>query len=82
MKITERVAMQLRLDVFNVFNHPNFANPLLPTHSVNWMQNGIDANGRGQGFLPLTATPDVAAGNPYLGGGGPRNLEVGVRLKF
>jgi hypothetical protein len=81
-KITERVALQLRLDVFNVFNHPNFANPLLPTRSVDWMQNGIDATGRGQGFLPLTATPDVAAGNPYLGGGGPRNLEVGVRVKF
>jgi hypothetical protein len=81
-RITEKVAVQLRLDVFNVFNHPNFANPLLPSRIVNWTQNGIDASGRGQGFLPLTATPDVGAGNPFLGSGGPRNLQVSVRFSF
>ena len=81
-QVTERVAMQLRLSVFNVFNHPNFANPLLPSGIVNWTQNGIDATGRGIGFLPLTATPDVGAGNPFLGSGGPRNLEVAVRFSF
>lgn len=81
-RVTERVTIELRLDLFNVFNHANFANPLLPNRGVDWTQNGIDAAGRGQGFLPLTATPDVAAGNPYLGGGGPRNLEIGLRFKF
>ncbi len=81
-QITERVVMQLRLNVFNVFNHPNFANPLLPGRMVDWTQNGIDSTGRGQGFLPLTATSDVGAGNPFLGSGGPRNLEVSLRFSF
>jgi hypothetical protein len=81
-RITERVGMQLRLNVFNVFNHANFANPLLPNFVANWTQNGLDPTGRGVGFLPLTATPDVGAGNPFLGGGGPRNLEVAVRFTF
>jgi len=25
--ITEKVTMQLRADIFNIFNHPNFENP-------------------------------------------------------
>jgi hypothetical protein len=82
-KLTERVGMQLRVDFFNIFNHPNFANPVLPNFIVDWTTNGIDpTTGRGQGFLPLTVTPDVGAQNPYLGGGGPRNIEIALRFSF
>jgi len=81
-KLSERVTMQVRIDAFNVFNHPNFANPVLPNFIVDWTTNGTDANGRGIGFLPLTLTPDVGAQNPYLGGGGPRNFELAVRFTF
>jgi hypothetical protein len=67
-----RLRLQLRVDVFNVLNHPNFANPLLPSYAVDFLHNGIDpATNRGVGFLPLTATVDVGGGNPFLGGGGP-----------
>jgi len=44
--------------------------------------NGTDSSGRGIGYLPLTATPDVAVGNPFLGGGGPRNIQLSVKLMF
>jgi len=27
-------------------------------------------------------TPDVGIGNPFLGGGGPRNIQLAVRLVF
>jgi|HubBroStandDraft_6_1064221.scaffolds.fasta_scaffold22205_2 hypothetical protein len=82
-KLTERVSMQLRADFFNFLNHPNFANPLLPSFNVLWNNNGVDPNtGRGLGFFPLTVTPDVAAQNPFLGGGGPRDIEVAVRFSF
>jgi hypothetical protein len=75
--------LQLRVDVFNVLNHPNFANPLLPNFAVDFLQNGIDpATNRGQGYLPLTATPDVGTGNPFLGGGGPRSLQIAARVSF
>jgi hypothetical protein len=82
-KITERVAMQLRVEAFNIANHPNFANPLWPSSIVDWTRNGIaPATGRGLGYLPLTVTTDVGGQNPYLGEGGPRNFQAAVRFSF
>jgi len=78
----ERVKMQIRMDIFNLFNHPNFANPLWPNFGVDFLQNGNDSTGRGVGFLPITTTPDVGTGNPFLGGGGSRNIQLAVRLSF
>ena len=86
-KLTERVNMELRADFFNILNHPNFANPLLPSFNVNWDLNGLQSPPTGGGlvgvgYFPLTVTPDVADQNPFLGGGGPRDIQVAVRFSF
>lgn len=85
--LTERVNLQLGVDFFNMFNHPNFSNPNLPNFITDAANNGLvlpsdPAAGRGIGFLPLTATGDVGIGNPFLGGGGPRGVQFSVKLTF
>lgn len=81
-KLSENVELQLRFEFFNLFNHPNFSSPLLPSFIVDAGYNGIAPDGRGIGFLPITVTPDIGLGNPFLGGGGSRNIQFGVRLQF
>lgn len=81
--LSEHVNLLLRMDVFNFTNHPNFANPLLPTFIADAFFNGIDPNtGRSTGFLPIVATSDVGLGNPILGGGGPRSFQFSAKFTF
>jgi hypothetical protein len=93
--ITERVTMQLRADFFNILNHPNFSNPFLPSYIADPAINGSAAVGlcpvgaitcpgreEGKGGFPLTATGDVGIGNPFLGGGGPRGIQLGLKFTF
>jgi hypothetical protein len=74
--ITDRVGLQLRAEFFNIFNHPNFA---LPGGSI---IPGKDGEGNPFKNGVITQTPDVAQGNPGLGGGGPRVVQLGLKLVF
>jgi Carboxypeptidase regulatory-like domain len=66
----ENMNLQFRAEFFNIFNHPNFALP-------NWFVNpGVGPTGL------ITQTPDQAQTNPGLGGGGPRVVQLGLKLIF
>jgi hypothetical protein len=83
--ITDRVKFQLRADFFNILNHPNFANPFLPAFIADPGIAGFAINGNrevGGGGYPLTATGDVGIGNPFLGGGAPRGIQLGAKFTF
>ena len=82
--INERLKMQFRADFFNVINHPNFTNPFLPTFFAACDNNGPPnpTTGACQGFLPTTATGDVGEGNPFIGGGGPRGIQLALKFMF
>jgi hypothetical protein len=87
--LSKTVTMELRSDFFNIFNHPNLSNPLLPgfgldafSFATNPIVNGRMVAGAAGQYLPTTATPDVGTGNPYLGGGGPRSAQLAVHFTF
>ncbi len=90
--ITERFNMQFRADFFNILNHPNFCNPFLPAYisdpfiSGSQVLNGREVGGSaatgGSNYFPISATGDVGIGNPFIGGGGPRGIQLAVKFSF
>jgi hypothetical protein len=88
--ITERFKLVLRMDAYNLVNHPNFANPLAvaffadaaPNRSAQFPAGVNPVTGRHIGDLAITATSDVGVGNPVLGGGGSRSIQFSARLQF
>ncbi|HXY26355.1 MAG TPA: TonB-dependent receptor [Candidatus Acidoferrum sp.] len=79
-RLGEKMKAQFRIETFNIFNHPNFANP-----------NGA-TSGYGQAafadpsvvgtFGCGCATPDEAAFNPVLGSGSNRAIQLGLKFIF
>ena len=79
--ITERINLNLRAEFFNVLNHPNFSNPLLPAFAADIGSPGADGTHAGSVYS-LTATGDVGIGNPFLGGGSPRGVQFAAKISF
>jgi hypothetical protein len=69
-RLFEKTTLQFRAEFFNILNHPNFA---LPNFFV-------DPGAPQQGLI--TQTPDQAQTNPGLGGGGPRVVQLALKLLF
>jgi hypothetical protein len=76
-RFKERLTAQFRAELFNILNHPIFNNPSGgPAGPFN---NDPSA---GQGFGLSTGTPDTAGGNPQLGSGGARAMQLGAKLTW
>jgi hypothetical protein len=80
-QLRERLQLQFRAEFFNIFNHPNFA---LPSNVITpgFLADHVTPNPNAGTAGLITQTPDVAQGNPGLGGGGPRVMQFGLRLQF
>jgi hypothetical protein len=71
--ITERVNLQFRADAFNLFNHPNFANPGADPSAPSTLLSRQMLN---QGLNQSSGL------NPLFQQGGPRSLQLSLRLAF
>ena len=70
-RLLERWKLQLRAEFFNVFNHPNFADP----------ENNLSEGGLfGQSIMMLGRS--LGGLNPLYQTGGPRSTQVALRLQF
>jgi hypothetical protein len=69
--VTDRIALQLRSDFFNVFNHPNFANP-----------NGNLDSGSLFGRASQTLNRGLGGLSPLYQVGGPRSIQLSLKLLF
>jgi len=78
-KFGEKVKAQFRIETFNLFNHPHFANPTGGTGG--WGVGGTSDPSSGP-FGCGCLTPDSAAVNPVLGSGGSRAIQLGLKFIF
>jgi hypothetical protein len=82
-KITERLSLQFRWEVYNLLNRANFY--YFPNNTIGncsqVLSDGTCALGQST-FNNITKTSDVASGNPVIAQGGPRNMNFSLKLIF
>jgi hypothetical protein len=66
--ITERVRVQFRAEIFNIFNFVNYSGPA--------------NNAAGSNLGQVGSTYDVAFGAPGIGPGAPRNVQLALKVLF
>jgi len=76
LNLTESINAQLRAEIFNIFNHPNFADPVANLTS--------GAFGRSTQMLgrSLGSGGNLGGQNPLYQVGGPRSIQLALKLQF
>jgi len=69
----ERLKLQLRVEAFNIFNHPNFGQPVTRLQNPNF--------GRSLSMLNKSLGFDAGL-NPLYQIGGARSIQLAARLLF
>jgi Carboxypeptidase regulatory-like domain/TonB dependent receptor len=75
--LTDRFTIQFRGDAFNIFNHPNFANPQANLSTPQTFGRSITLLGRSLG-----SGGNQAGFNPLFQVGGPRSFQLSLKAQF
>jgi hypothetical protein len=70
-----RVRPEIRIEVANVFNHPNWSNPVTDFTANNFLQ--FTPQNSGDNYSGVAGTNTAATNHP-----GPRLVQIGLRLQF
>ncbi len=71
-KLGEQTRLQFRADFFNLFNHPNFANPVSDLSNANF--------GKITQTLGTASAPSIGTTGGAIGG--PRLIQLSLRMRF
>ena len=74
--LTERISLQFRTDVFNLFNHPNFANP------VGNLNSGLFGRSTAMFGRSLGSNVGSVGLNSIYQTGGPRTIQISLKMQF
>ena len=75
-QVTDKARLRFRAEFFNIFNHPNFDNPIntlnsgLFGQSTQTLASSLGSGGANGGFSPLYQI------------GGPRSIQLALKLQF
>lgn len=79
-KLAERIVLQMRGEAFNLFNTPNFADPSGTLGSVNTA--GVLTPSATFGLTSSMLNRSIGGLNSLYQIGGPRSIQLGLRLQF
>jgi hypothetical protein len=85
-EITERMKLQFRADIFNIFNHPNFANP------DGGICTAVASSAAGPPFVPASCSVNPNFGRTgetvadyngsQIGSGTARQVQLSLKVIF
>jgi hypothetical protein len=75
-KIHERLSLQARADLFNIFNHPNFGPP------INYLSSPLFGQSTQMLGASLGSGGQSGGLNPLYQIGGPRSAQLALKLQF
>jgi hypothetical protein len=76
LSVTEHLKVLFRADVFNIFNHPNFANP------VSTVGTGTFGTSTSMLNSQIGGNSLLGALNPLFQVGAPRSIQLSLKLQF